>query len=587
MQPTYALPFAQRAAVYRAIRERRDVRAFRPEPVPADVLWRILEAAHAAPSVGYMQPWNFLVLTDPALRRAIHSHFLDVNEAAAAVHPDAKGEAYRALKLQGILDAPLNLLVTCDRGRGGPHVLGRYTMPETDVYSTCLAVQNLWLAARAEGVGVGWMSLMEPRVIAELVDLPPQVEPVAYLCLGYPTELPDEPLLARVGWREREPLAGLVFQDRWGGTFATQSAATGADEADRAADVIGASVGGPVGEEEALAARVARYPTPLGALGRLADLAVQLADAQGRARPCADEARVLVMAGDHGVAAEEGVSAYEPQVTATMVYMFLAGGGVVNALARQAGAPLTVADLGVDHAFGATATLAQEKVRRGTRNFCNEAAMSVEEVAAAIAAGQRVLADLGPIDVVALGEVGIGNTTSAAALAAARLGLAPADVAGAGSGLGPQGRSRKADAIARALALHGEAAAADPTEALRRLGGLEIAGMVGAIEEAARRRIPVVLDGFIVGVAALIAVARTPDARRVLIAGTRSPEPAHDRVLAALGLAPLLDLGLRLGEASGAALALGLVQAACRVAAEVATVEEANVEIAAVPGARS
>jgi 5,6-dimethylbenzimidazole synthase len=157
---TGPLSDAERAGLYRAIFQRRDIRNYRPEPLPDDVLWRILSAAHHAPSVGMMQPWDFVLLVDPARRRRIYDHFRTVNERAASVYADDRATRYRALKLQGILDAPLNLLVTCDRRRGGPHVLGRFTMRHMDEYSTCLAVQNLWLAAHAEGVGVGWMSLL-------------------------------------------------------------------------------------------------------------------------------------------------------------------------------------------------------------------------------------------------------------------------------------------------------------------------------------------------------------------------------------------------------------------------------------------
>src|SRR5262245_3663669 len=218
----------ERAGVYRAIATRRDIRNYRPEAIPDDVLERILAAAHQAPSVGLMQPWDFVLIRDRALRQSIYDHFRAVNEGAGSVYEGARAERYRALKLQGILDAPLNLLVTCDRGRGGPHVLGRYTMRHTDEYSTCLAVQNLWLAARAEGVGVGWMSLLEPQFIAERLGLPAEVVPVAYLTLGYPVEFPSEPMLERTGWADRRPLADAVHVDRFGTRGALPAARAGA-----------------------------------------------------------------------------------------------------------------------------------------------------------------------------------------------------------------------------------------------------------------------------------------------------------------------------------------------------------------------
>ena len=203
------------AAVYKAILGRRDIRMYRPDGIPDDVLYRILRAGHAAGSVGMMQPWNFLVLEDIERRRSVHRHFVECNERAAAVWSDERQVHYGALKLQGILDAPLNIIITCDHTRGGDQVLGRHTIPETDLYSTCLAVQNLWLAARAEGVGMGWLSIMEPDEVKELLGIPPHVTIVAYMTVGYPVEFPEIPLLEAVGWRQRTDLQKVVFRDRW------------------------------------------------------------------------------------------------------------------------------------------------------------------------------------------------------------------------------------------------------------------------------------------------------------------------------------------------------------------------------------
>lgn len=201
---------------YETIYARRDVRDFRPEPVPDAALRRILDAAHHAGSVGLMQPWNFLILRSEAVRRRVHAVFEAENARAADRFDGERRELYRSIKLQGILDAPLNLAVTCHRGRKGPHVLGRNTIRDADVYSTCCAVQNLWLAARAEGVGVGWVSIIDPGAVASILGLPAEVLLVAYLCVGYPVEFGDRPLLERVGWEARLPLDEVVFEEEWG-----------------------------------------------------------------------------------------------------------------------------------------------------------------------------------------------------------------------------------------------------------------------------------------------------------------------------------------------------------------------------------
>lgn len=218
-QPTdpHAFAAAEARGVYRAMAERRDVRGqFRPEPIPAEVVVRLLQAAHHAPSVGFMQPWDFILIEDVTTRGRIKALFDRENERAASLYFGDQAALYRSLKLEGILDAPLNVCVTCDRGRGGPHVLGRNSILDTDLFSACLAVQNLWLAARAEGVGVGWVSILEPPELADILGLPSGVVPLAYLCLGYVTEFLPEPELQAKGWRARLPLSGTVHLERWG-----------------------------------------------------------------------------------------------------------------------------------------------------------------------------------------------------------------------------------------------------------------------------------------------------------------------------------------------------------------------------------
>lgn len=215
---TQAGPFsdAERAAVYRAIHSRRDVRnEFLPDPISDALLRRLLEAAHAAPSVGYMQPWNFILIQEEENRRDVHRIFHEANlEAADRLQGEAR-RRYMSLKLEGILKAPLNVCVTCDRKRGGDFVLGRTHNPAMDLYSTVCAVQNFWLAARAEGVGVGWVSIFDHERLKQHLGLPASVEIIAYLCVGLVDQLYVRPELAVKGWREKLPLDRLIYQERW------------------------------------------------------------------------------------------------------------------------------------------------------------------------------------------------------------------------------------------------------------------------------------------------------------------------------------------------------------------------------------
>ena len=208
---------AERAAVYKAIFNRRDVRGeFLPDPVPDEVLGRVLNAAHHAPSVGFMQPWDFMVIRSTEIREKIHALFNQAHAEAAEMFSAEKRETYRNLKLEGIMESPLNVVITCDRSRTGPVVIGRTHMEWMDLYSSVCAVQNFWLAARSEGLGVGWVSIMDPNALTETLGLPDSVVPVAYLCVGYVSRFHEKPELEKAGWLPRMPLDEVIHFERWG-----------------------------------------------------------------------------------------------------------------------------------------------------------------------------------------------------------------------------------------------------------------------------------------------------------------------------------------------------------------------------------
>ncbi len=209
---------AERDAVYRAIHTRRDVRSqFLPDPIPDAVLARVLTAAHHAPSVGFMQPWDFIVVRAREVRAKIHADFLAAHAEAEQMFDEAKRSTYRKLKLEGILESPLNLCITCDRSRHGPVVIGRTHIDAMDIYSAVCAVQNLWLAARAEGLGVGWVSILHPPALREALGIPPEIIPIAYLCIGYVSDFHARPELEAAGWLKRMPLPELLHFDGWQG----------------------------------------------------------------------------------------------------------------------------------------------------------------------------------------------------------------------------------------------------------------------------------------------------------------------------------------------------------------------------------
>ncbi|MBB0230673.1 nicotinate-nucleotide--dimethylbenzimidazole phosphoribosyltransferase, partial [Streptomyces calidiresistens] len=565
---------ADREAVHRLMRDRRDIRnGFRPDPIPHEVLLRVLEAAHTAPSVGHSQPWDFVIIRSEETRTRVHELAQRQRDVYAQSLPRARAKQFRELKIEAILDTPVNIVVTADPTRGGRHTLGRHTQPQMAPYSSALAVENLWLAARAEGLGVGWVSFFDERELVRSLDLPDHLEVVAYLCVGYVDEFPEEPELARAGWSRRRPLSWVVHEESYG-----RRALPGAEPHDLLAETLAeirpldARALGEAWE------RQKRMTKPAGALGALEILAAQLC---GLSRTCPppvpEPAAVAIFAGDHGVHAR-GVSPWPQEVTAQMVQNFLAGGAVCNAFATQVGAEVCVVDVGVAADLPPRDGLLPRKVRPGTDDFTVGPAMSREEAIRALEVGIETARDLVAAGNRALltGEMGIANTTVAAALTAVWTGADPAEVTGRGTGVDDAGHAHKVDVVRRALELH-RPDPADPIGVLAAVGGLEHAALAGFILGGASLRVPVILDGVSAGAAALVARAIAPEAVSVCVAGHRSAEPGHMAALAALGLRPLVDLDLRLGEGTGALLALPVVQSAARALREVATFDAAGI----------
>lgn len=325
--------------------------------------------------------------------------------------------------------------------------------------------------------------------------------------------------------------------------------------------------------DHALRAAIDGKTKPPGSLGMLETLARRIGLIQQTVQPRIVEPTLLVFAGDHGVV-EEGVSAYPQSVTWQMVENFLAGGAAINVFARQNGCALRIVDAGVNHDFGARAGLIDRKVAHGTRNFAREAAMTLLQCAQAMEHGAALVAEM-PGNVIGFGEMGIANTTSAAAIMHALTGLPAAACVGAGTGLSADGVRHKQQLVERAVALHAGARA--PLEVLAAFGGFEIAMIAGAMLEAARRRMVLVIDGFIITSALLVAARLQPAILDYCVFAHCSDEHGHRQLLDALGAQPLLQMGLRLGEGTGSVLALPMLHAAVNFLNEMATFESAAV----------
>ena len=573
----------ERAGVWRAIAERRDIRRFRPDPLPDELITRLLEAAHQAPSVGLMQPWRFIVVRDEQTKTAMQA-LAQRERLVQADHFAASTRQFLELKIEGIREAPVSVCVCCDRGNADNEVLGRHTIRDTDLYSTCLAIENLWLAARAEGVGVGWVSFYREPDLQALLELPEQVVPVAWLCLGYPDERPTRPGLEAAGWSRRRSLDELVHTERWGGDPAasdrrhapmTNTPEPGAALPEWAHNLVATVQPGDPAAGIRVRDESDELVKPAGSLGGLETLLERWAIATGTLPPPEPRAGILVFAADHGVT-QHRVSAYPARVGAQVAAAAARHETAIGVLADVHKAELVVADVGLKGA--AVRELVDVRVANGSADITVGPALTRRQLQSAIEAGHRLATSLAErCDLLVLGEIAIGNTTVAAALLAALAGLTPEAVCGRGTGVDAQGLSRKRAAVAAALAAN-TPDPQDALECLRLVGGLELAALVGALFAAAAHKRPVVLDGFAVGVAALVAYRLQPVVRDYLIAGHQSAEPAHHHVLTELGLEPLLDLRLRLGEASGAALALPLISLVAKLHRGMRHFDEAGVE---------
>ncbi|MFD4909695.1 nicotinate-nucleotide--dimethylbenzimidazole phosphoribosyltransferase [Kitasatospora purpeofusca] len=569
-----------REAVHQVIRERRDIRnGFRPDPIPHEVLIRVLEAAHTAPSVGYSQPWDFVVIRSAKTRRKMHELAERQREAFADSLPKGRAKQFKEIKIEAILETPVNIVVTADRTRGGRHTLGRHTQPQMAPYSAALAVENLWLAARAEGLGVGWVSFFDEEELVRELGLPEHLEVVAYLCVGFVDAFPDEPELQQQGWAKKRPLSWVVHEEQYGNrALPGEEPHSVLSETLRGIRPLDAKALGEAWD------RQKRMTKPAGSLGMLEIISAQLSGLSRKCPPPIPEpACVAVFAADHGVHAQ-GVTPWPQEVTAQMVGNFLAGGAVVNAFAKQIGTEVCVVDVGVASELpdaiqqGRTTGLLPRKVKPGTDDMTQGPAMTREEALKALEVGIETARDLVAAGNKALitGDMGIANTTASAALISIFTGLDPAEVTGRGTGIDDATHTRKIEVVRAALALH-QPDPADPIGVLAAVGGLEHAALAGFMLGAASLRTPVILDGVIAGSAALVAKAIAPEVLAACIAGHRSAEPGHQAALAKLGLRPLIDLDLRLGEGTGALLALPLVQSAARAMHDVATFDSAGV----------
>ena len=519
-----------------AIDTRRDIRRYRHDDVPKELVNTVLWAGHRAPSVGHSQPWRFIVVRDADIRdRAAVMADRERLRQAELLTPDRRAHLLD-LQLEGIREAPVGIVVACDRRAPASGVLGRNTFTDADMWSCACAVENMWLTARAHGLGMGWVTLFQPEELAELLHLPNDVETLGWLCLGWPDERPPAPGLERRGWSRRVPLSDVTLADRWPADSAQPEAPVSA---------LRQTLHSP-NRYQVVAAHddADQLLTPPGSLGLL-DQTLDRVEAAGGTEITGG---TLVLVGaDHPVAHLD-VTAFEASVTHDVMAASVAGTGLGVSTATAAGLSHLVVDAGV-----AQPVQGARSVRiRGERGDLRHAdAMTPVQVEALLRDGQALGAEASHDGLVCLGEVGVGNTTIATALACAMTGLGPDEAVGLGAGSDTAMVERKAEIIKAALTrTHTDPN--DPERLLAALGGPEFAVLAGVCLGAAEAGSPLILDGLATSVAALIATKFSPGLHGWLVASQASREQVHQIVLAELGLEALMELRMRAGEGVGA-----------------------------------
>lgn len=552
----WALPDDVRDALDRVIGARRDIRRYRPEPVPEHLVRTIIGAGHAAPSVGHSQPWRFIIVDDPALRdKAAVLADVEKLKQAELLTPDRK-QRLLDLQLDGIKEAPLGIVVACDRRTPASGVLGRNTFVDTDLWSCAAAIENMWLTARAYGLGMGWVTLFRPDDLAELLHLPEGVETLGWMCLGWPDERPPSPGLERRAWSKKLPVENLIMRNGW------------REGAESPANAIATPGDGHMPDQEYVVAAhdsSDQLLTPPGSLGIL-DTTMDKVAAVGDIH----HAQHILIGADHPVT-EHGVSSFSPSVTREIMDASMVGESLGVTTAAGAGIRSLLIDAGVDGDSGhdgqsdreartdrddSTHTIRYAHAHDERGDIATAPALSTADTRAFIDYGRKLAGEFIEPTLFAVGEVGIGNTTPASILAAHFTGLDVKDAVGIGAHSDTSMMERKREVARQALS---RVQPSSPIDALAEFGGPEFAVTTGLCLGALDNHHVVVLDGLAISVAALAAVQINPAVQSHLAAGHVSREIAHRTVITHLGLEPLLALRFRCGEGVGAILATQMI----------------------------
>ncbi|PBI89678.1 Nicotinate-nucleotide--dimethylbenzimidazole phosphoribosyltransferase [Flavobacterium sp. ACN2] len=549
------------------IKSRRDTRHFTADKVPDEVIEKALQAGHWAPSVGLTDATRYFLIKSDEVKTSIKKLFLDYNKKAEELtdNPEQK-ELYRSLKLEAIEEAPIGLVIAYDRSVLNQFTIGTIGSNEAVKFSSVCAAQNIWLSLTEQGYGMGWVSILNYYQFKKILDLPENIEPLGYFCIGKPvTNYNNQPMLQQLHWKQKSeaPICTEIKEIHQINVpdFDLKSESEIQNKSDF---------------NTLLQEKIDSKTKPVGSLGTLESLAFQMAKVFETLNPKILKPNIVVFAADHGIA-NHGVSDYPQDVTRQMVNNFLDGGAAINAFCKQNNIELSIVDSGVNYDFPTNAKLIDAKIAKGTQSFLHVPAMSESEVHFCFEKGKSIVENIAKSgsNCIGFGEMGIGNTSTASVLMSLLTGFPIQECIGKGTGVENEKLLLKQNLLQKALDNY--SGQAELISQLSYFGGFEILQMAGGMIAAFDHKMLILVDGFICTVAYLIASKINPNIKQNAVFCHCSAEKAHSELLNYLEAKPILNLDLRLGEGTGCAVAFPILKSAEAFLNEMASFESAGI----------
>lgn len=549
------------------LKSRRDTRHFTTDPVPDEVIQKALQAGHWAPSVGLTDATRYYIIKSDEVKSAIKNLFLDYNKKAEELtdNPEQK-ELYKSLKLEAIEEAPIGLIIAYDRSVLNQFTIGTIGSNEAVKFSSVCAAQNIWLSLTEQGYGMGWVSILNYFQFKKILNLPENIEPLGYFCIGKPaTNYGNQPMLQQLHWKQKSETADCKEINEIHQINISDFSLNSENKTENKTDF-----------DTLLQEKIDSKTKPVGSLGTLETLAFQMATVFETLNPKIIHPNIVIFAADHGIA-NHGVSDYPQDVTRQMVNNFLDGGAAINVFCKQNNINLSIVDSGVNYDFPTNANLIDAKIAKGTQSFLHVPAMSETELQLCFEKGKSIVENIAKTgsNCIGFGEMGIGNTSTASVLMSLLTGFPIEECVGKGTGINDQKLLDKQNILKKALGNY--SGQAELKKQLTYFGGFEIIQMAGGMLTAFNNKMLILVDGFICSVAFLIASKINPNIKKNAVFCHCSAEKAHLKLLEYLEAKPILNLDLRLGEGTGCAIAFPILKSAEAFLNEMASFESAGV----------